>query len=728
MRIEKYGIRDIASWLLDGNDEVYLPAIQRGFVWRTYQIENLWDSMFREYPVGAFLLSDNKGAKELFDGQQRATAIALGFYNPWERHDGKERIGNDRSLPTIWVDLDPKEKVDGEYRPITTEGSVHLVRVLTKSHPWGYRAKNNAEKMRISDRVAAWEQLKGPDMPSYTMLKPSHRAPYSAYLPVPLCFLLEAAQSTEGWESFSVQVKDKCLNGRYIPEAFSPFFLHADGKTYREGLESLPDSIWKKWWEILENILDKERYSVPAVVVDSEVMNRSKDVSSESDPTLFVRLNSGGTNLQGEELMYSIFKACYPKGQRLVEGVAYRTGNLIAPSRVITLAARLAVSMVDQQYQKGMTPRAFQAKLASDSCFRGEMNSLVDRMGDLVSRAVDILRMGGQESESGRFVPDIVVKTFIKDSPDGVFLLLNYLRTEPLIDGELMMAICRKLYRNYWFGSLDKIAPKFWKDSLNEEFWRSDELRSDGFLQLPLISPDRLERFFLDRVVPFEHSNHSLLKDDPQTADIWSFFLSRISPEREDYIPAAWNEFLWKLLSSNTNRNKSFILLAQREYIRREFPDFNQLEDLQDSNTPWDWDHIFPRSWAWNGSPLVREWLNRIGNFRAMSLTDNRHESNNISPADRFSPRLYGLESDGDEAFVRILKDYSIDPGRDLPYWRKLTTWCNRVKGDRQFEVDYSSAMIARSVNIYRNFCDLFRIHGHDGNEWYDSESSAVRG
>ena len=473
----------------------------------------------------------------------------------------------------------------------------------------------------------------------------------------------------------------------------------------------LPDETWKKWWDIMVKTLDKENYSIPAIIVDNEVMNRSKDISSESDPTLFVRLNSGGTNLQGEELLYSIYKAFFPDGQKLVEGVVSKTGNLIAPSRVITLAARLAGSEVDRKYQKGMSPRAFQTKLNSDRPFREEMSRLVSRMGDLVSRAVDVLRMRDEETESRRFVPDIVVKSFIRDSPEGVILLLNYLMTEPHIGGELQMAICRKLYRNYWFGSLDRIASAFWDESRTDGFWLSDVLSSaDGFLQLPLISPDRLEYFFLSRVVPFEKSNHSLLQEDSQTVDIWSFFLSRVPADKEADIPAAWNEFLWKLLSSHTNRNKSFILLAQRVFIQREFSDYNQLEDLQDTNTPWDWDHIFPRSWAWNGSNLVREWLNRIGNFRAMSLTDNRHESNNISPAVRFSPEAYNLESDHDETFTRILEDYCIDPGRDLPYWRKLTTYCNRVKEDRQFELDYSSAIIARSVNIYRSFCELFQI------------------
>ena len=35
--------------------EYLLPAIQREFVWGTYQIERLFDSIMRDYPISSFL-------------------------------------------------------------------------------------------------------------------------------------------------------------------------------------------------------------------------------------------------------------------------------------------------------------------------------------------------------------------------------------------------------------------------------------------------------------------------------------------------------------------------------------------------------------------------------------------------------------------------------------------------------------------------------------------------
>ena len=80
-----YSLEEISKWQLSENNNIKLPALQRSFVWKPYQIETIWDSILRGFPIGSFLLS-NSNNEDLFllDGQQRATSIALGFYNPWE--------------------------------------------------------------------------------------------------------------------------------------------------------------------------------------------------------------------------------------------------------------------------------------------------------------------------------------------------------------------------------------------------------------------------------------------------------------------------------------------------------------------------------------------------------------------------------------------------------------------------------------------------------------------
>ena len=49
-------IYELKDWLTE-ESHVQLPAIQRGFVWKVSQIERLWDSIFRGYPIGSMMLS-----------------------------------------------------------------------------------------------------------------------------------------------------------------------------------------------------------------------------------------------------------------------------------------------------------------------------------------------------------------------------------------------------------------------------------------------------------------------------------------------------------------------------------------------------------------------------------------------------------------------------------------------------------------------------------------------
>lgn len=711
MEVKTYTIEDISAWMLGGDgSKVKLPAIQRGFVWRVEQIENLWDSIFRGYPVGSFLLSRTGDSYELFDGQQRATSIALGFYDPWGRHQDLDRIGNAKALPTVWVDLDPVS----EGRFIGADGSEHLFRVLTKSHPWGYRASSSRDRLSLRDRTAAWEQMATEDVQEYSKLLPSMRLPYAARVPVPLCFLFSAYRSTEDSTGFREAVLGRCAS---ISESFHPGYL--DGNVdYHTALETLPAAVWEKWRDAVSRVLDPESYCVPAVVLPNEVMNRACDVVTDEkakDPTLFVRLNAGGTNLQGEDLIYSIFKAYYPNGQELVEEVSSAVFNLIAPSRIIVLTARLVLSELSKgKYQKNLTSRVFQAKIREEAFRRGMDEMVEGRMARLMKQVIEILRMDDGED---RFVPDIVVKMFVKDSTEGIMLLLNFLKSGPEVDAELKKAIGRKLFRNYWFGNLADMAKdsKDWEASATREFWMGGTPPSGWAHQFPLLPPDRLEEFLLGRIRPVERIDRGLREEDADTKDIWQFFLDRIGPENATAIPERWREFVDRVLSSGGYRGKTLILLAQRHYIRAAFPDFNQLEDLDDTSTPWDWDHIYPWSWTWGGWSIEKDLVSMSGNFRAMSLVGNRSENNDYSPADRLSPKMLGDGSESsDLSFRKSLSNYFIDFDRDYPFWQKVKTRAIWSKKDdmklKTFHEAFASAVLIRSVNIYRSFYDLFGI------------------
>ena len=147
-------LKDIATWQLwsltkPSNGDTAapeppivarVPSLQRGPVWEPSQIEMLWDSILRGFPIGSLVVCRKLGGQRLqrspaapdggapeekvthhlLDGQQRGNAIAFGFSDPF---DEKKRHTDNAIL---WLDLEP-ELPPGSTRNflvrITTEGA-----------------------------------------------------------------------------------------------------------------------------------------------------------------------------------------------------------------------------------------------------------------------------------------------------------------------------------------------------------------------------------------------------------------------------------------------------------------------------------------------------------------------------------------------------------------------------------------------------------------------------
>ena len=170
MQNKCYFLEEIASWQQEVNDNkqprVTLPSLQRGFVWRPHQMEALWDSILRGYPIGSILMASDGGQnKFLLDGQQRCTTIALGFNNPFLKTEQSREIFSLKGhLPSVWIDLQPESNLAENYK--------YAVRVLNRSHPWGYQQRSNTKPLSMGDRqkALAFYKTKQLDANRYTDL------------------------------------------------------------------------------------------------------------------------------------------------------------------------------------------------------------------------------------------------------------------------------------------------------------------------------------------------------------------------------------------------------------------------------------------------------------------------------------------------------------------------------------------------------------------------------
>ncbi len=114
------------------NKKYMLPAIQRELVWNSHQIERLFDSLMRDYPVGSFLFwhvdkrksqdyqfyefirdyherdrkhnpkADVHGDEDItaiLDGQQRLTSLYIGLRGSYAEKEPMKRWDNDAAFP-----------------------------------------------------------------------------------------------------------------------------------------------------------------------------------------------------------------------------------------------------------------------------------------------------------------------------------------------------------------------------------------------------------------------------------------------------------------------------------------------------------------------------------------------------------------------------------------------------------------------------------------------------
>lgn len=128
-------IKDIVTKI--SNNEVYLPAIQRKFVWKNEQIERLFDSIMLGYPIGTFLFWDvDKSIANLYtfykfiqeyherdnflnekaphpemkeriigilDGQQRLSSLYLALQGSFANKKPRARWDNDDAFPKKYM-------------------------------------------------------------------------------------------------------------------------------------------------------------------------------------------------------------------------------------------------------------------------------------------------------------------------------------------------------------------------------------------------------------------------------------------------------------------------------------------------------------------------------------------------------------------------------------------------------------------------------------------------
>mgnify|MGYP001126054820 CR=1 FL=1 len=463
--------RHMASWQLNKlahNSDLpctaTLPALQRGAVWKPAQVEALWDSLLRGFPIGAFLLapySEERGKQKfifqkamdlqdtnnisiyhLLDGQQRCNAITLGFLNLWQNPG--------QNVPAaLWVDLVPPEPRDERN---------FIFRVVTKSHPWGYRLNTPTKRLEAKHRreaLAAYRNanssasLKSKDSFSPGQIDLSLVWPWDAKAPVPFPFLIEAviSESQDVWDLLRDKLEKWLAYWSEVEELPS---LHGNCKNEVEKLLNNPtlhmDSIVEGIRRIEGTAKEMPSVLIPALIlpkyvvigqddfgkIDQEAKEDNPDPSLQQDPieTLFIRVNSAGTPLAGEELIYSILKSIWPESQGYVESLSSR---FITPARLLMLLSRLILARTDKGRERAPAPpdvgrfrRLIHVRDSQCPDFRQRLKEFFEtgEAERLLQSARKLLV--GPESEKPFLLPPVLAADMARKTPPEAFFFFCY--------------------------------------------------------------------------------------------------------------------------------------------------------------------------------------------------------------------------------------------------------------------------------------------------------------
>lgn len=733
-------VRDIASWQIPHLASTTpmratLPALQRGAVWKVRQTEALWDSLVRGFPIGSFLVSPldtKRGSQEfrfnrdpapelpathhLLDGQQRATALALGFLDSWQH-------SNPSDIATLWVDLAP---------PPANDDRDYVFRVLTRSHPWGYRLSQPDTRLEARQMRAALEAYKKAS-PQFTETRPAnlpltHTWPWDAKAPVPVPLLIDAIKA--GGDTAAKLLELLAV----LPFWQNGHAVNAKGdwqKRIVNALTGTDTSLRERFDQLVARLHpalgDSPAYRVPVIVVPpvaAAARPDAQETATRQDPieTLFIRVNAGGTRLEGEELMYSVLKAIWPEAPKVINRLANR---LATPSRLVMLIARLVLAEDAKGGNPPPTPdvRRFRRLVhgADAACpdFYRRLQGFVDRDASLL---FDLAR---ELLTSGNYgLPPVLSADLARRSPDVMFLFLHWLRRlqqtghDPRqLDEGTRRRMLGVLTALSWFARdsarcLNVLWENLCDDQLLPGFFSRQnlgpllKLTGRGDFHLPPIPCPGVLKDAIDHMMlspaeggqdGLDDPSHRLWKEwrwyenfashltkrlsefyDKTVGSFWLPHAQNDDGEKKDNDPLtikyreAWTAFIDKLRGE-----RRLLLYAQRGWLSRWFDDYDPTapDQLEDTDRPWDFDHIHPESFIRRRRDIpriIRNWHSSIGNLRAWPMEVNRSDGAR-TPSDKLMKitdvetlARYGLDR------PKIIRDAS-HVRDDWPHWQACT-------------------------------------------------------
>ena len=583
---------------------IVLPAVQRGKVWNAARCATLWDSILRGYAIGSMSvkfdpkLNGESGGYDLLDGQQRTTAVCLGYaaYPP----DPGTREGAELSNSILWLDLYPEDSGDCKF----------YFYVTTASQPWGYaRATDETKNIRL--RFPEVKEMLGSNALKWHNENekpyPCELWPKEAKIPVPFSLLREYL-TDDGCKQTTVKgFVDWCYETKAADkDKWSWNWLIGMSKCEAGEIKQ----------EIVDAVQNLEKYRI--------LIQDAGRVSEEDVALYFTRIGKGGVVPSNEELAYSVLKVRLGEGGGLFrEGIeeALHELGLDRPSRMASMVVRYCLSREESEskfYTGDVLGKVIEG-------FRG--GEQTEWIGDLLK----LVSIPTGQKESGFINLCKTVNDDLKRTGYTSWHITRYCQRHNGIVYQFLMMLTQDYKQlisdsGLTLGGVAELLCWYTSDPawVIRKILDSNSI-AEGFaaaMQTTYYGTRRM-RFPLayGRVsgkIGDELGKEGSLKEDVNFSELVSLVSEGYGND------AAYSRLIFAC-------NRSYRDVANKGYSLFEY---NPLIGVWSEDVcPWDYDHILPHSWVDDLSNRADKdrnaWLvNSIGNLAPIDFSMNRSLSN----------------------------------------------------------------------------------------------------
>lgn len=664
-------LRDIAAWqfpqlardLPQGRPPMVaaIPSLQRGAVWKPQQVELLWDSILRGFPIGALVASpvlqgqasrpgrhgtgwdENDISHHLLDGQQRCNAIALGFLDPWAADSDPEQA--------LWLDLNPESHFAAH------SSRAFLLRLCTSAHPWGYGTQDELERLSAHQvRQALAEDYRWPLQPqddAYERPRPKDTWPHKAGAPVPLAWLLHAAEQQGTLQDhlrtrLAQQFKLAALHPRHWAHKADQWLHNADASALTELSQALQAAAELRIvvLNVAPSALSRSTRQEQTQAPDEAAAAGEQRIANVEH--LFQRLNAGGTELRGDELLYSMIKAYWPGIETTIDQLPRKP----PATQVALLGTRVALSSASEGKPRGALNVSQLRTLAHPERTRtpdphtqerariGTMFALPGTDGAAaapaeIARILQVLDgwllYDARRNPWG--LPPMLRSLMAEKCSEMFFFLMLVARASlqqpiaPRHDRIVRRRLLGLASAVHWFGVDAPAAVRTLWDMGPIERWLQprafegvlEQLKNLGHERSGIVnlrSPRGLAKII-------EKPSAGTLKD-------WHWWHSLIADPQDEDKQNKRHALYWPLLEK-LPYCEPLLMYAQRAWMAQRFGQYDpQHGDFWEGhNRPWDLDHILAQSYFTNKRNtqymrVCQQWGYTIGNLHILRFEENR--------------------------------------------------------------------------------------------------------